>query len=130
MGTFVSSSFMYASGRDWARLGLLMLNDGIWRGKRLLPRGWLAYSLHPTAGAPDQRYGALIWLKLPRSDHLGEPPMPDDVFYMLGHEQQIVAVVPSRDLVIERLGLTRALGAWDHASALAPIVAAFPNKRP
>ena len=52
--------------------------------------------------------------------------MPEDACYFLGYEQQIVAIVPSRDLVIVRLGLTQYQGAWDHAKDLAPIVAAFP----
>jgi len=69
-----------------------------------------------------------MWLKLPESDALGEPPMPEDAYYFLGHEEQIVAIVPSRDLVIVRLGLTQKGGDWDHARDLAPIVAAFPVK--
>jgi CubicO group peptidase (beta-lactamase class C family) len=125
-GTLVSSTSMYASARDWARLGLLFLNDGVWQGRRLLPEGWVRYSLTPTQVAPDARYGAHVWLKLPQSPGLGEPPMPEDAYYMLGHDQQIVAVVPSRDLVIVRLGLTRDGSAWDHARDLAPIVHAVP----
>jgi CubicO group peptidase (beta-lactamase class C family) len=125
-GTFVASSFMYASARDWARLGLLYLNDGVWHGRRLLPEGWVSYSLTPTRGAPDARYGAHVWLKLPQSPGLGEPPMPDDAYYMLGHDQQIVAVVPSRDLVIVRLGLTREESAWSHARDLAQIMRVVP----
>ena len=50
--------------------------------------------------------------------------MPEDAYYFLGYEQQIVAIVPSRDLVIVRLGLTQYQGAWDHAKDF--IVAAFP----
>jgi CubicO group peptidase (beta-lactamase class C family) len=125
-GTFVGSTFLYASARDWARLGLFYLRDGVWQGRRLLPEGWVSYSLTPTQVAPDAHYGAHIWLKLPLSPGLGEPPMPEDAYYMLGHDQQIVAVVPSRDLVIVRLGLTRAGSAWDHARDLAPIVHAVP----
>ncbi len=124
-GTFVGSSFMYASARDWARLGLLFLRDGIWHGRRLLPEGWIAYTRMPTQVAPDGRYGANVWLKLSSSPQLGEPPMPEDAYYMLGYDQQIVAIVPSRDLVIVRLGLTRDAKAWDHAKELAPIVLAF-----
>lgn len=126
-GTFVGSSFMYASARDWARLGLFLLRDGIWQGRRLIPEGWMAYTLTPTETSPDDRYGAHVWLKLPDSPQLGEPPMPEDAYYMLGYGQQIVAVVPSRDLVIVRLGLTRDESAWDHAHELAPIVRAFPR---
>lgn len=125
-GTFVASSLMYASARDFARLGLLYLRDGVWRGERLLPEGWLAYTLTPAGHAPEQSYGAHMWLKLPLSEGHGEPPMPDDAFYFLGHEEQIVAVVPSRDLVVVRLGRTMKGGDWDHARDLSPIVAAFP----
>lgn len=128
VGTYVGSTFMYASARDWARLGLLFLRDGLWQGRRLLPEGWVAYSLTPTPGAPDARYGAHVWLKLPDSPQLGEPPMPEDAYYMLGYDEQVVAVVPSRDLVIVRLGLTREGGTWDHARDLAPIVQAFPPR--
>ena len=72
----------------------------------------------PTKDAPDARYGVHVWLKLPESPGLGEPPMPEDAYYMLGYDEQVVAVVPSRDLVIVRLGLTRDEGAWDHARDL------------
>jgi CubicO group peptidase (beta-lactamase class C family) len=127
-GTFVGSSLLYASARDYARLGLLFLNDGVWRGERLLPEGWIAYTLTPTRTL-DESYGAQMWLKLPESAGYGEPPMPDDAFYFLGHDEQIVAVVPSRNLVIVRLGLTQEGGDWDHARDLAPIVGAFPQAR-
>jgi len=125
-GTFVGSSLLYASARDYARLGLLFLYDGVWQGERLLPEDWVAYTLTPTKSLSDGSYGAQMWLKLPESDGLGEPPMPDDAFYFLGHDEQIIAIVPSRDLVIVRLGHTQAGGDWDNARDLAPIVAAFP----
>jgi len=125
-GTFVGSSLMYASARDWARLGLLFLQDGVWWGQRLFPDDWVVYSRGPTRTVPDGSYGAHIWLKLPQSDALGVPPMPEDAYYFLGHDQQIVAIVPSRDLVIVRLGLTQRGGVWDHAKDLAPLVQAFP----
>jgi hypothetical protein len=126
-GTFVGSSLLYASARDYARLGLLYLQDGLWQGARLLPESWLAYTLTPTAHALDASYGAHMWLKLPLSEGHGEPPMPGDAFYFLGHDEQIIAVIPSRELVLVRLGLTRKGGDWDHARDLAPIIAAFPE---
>jgi CubicO group peptidase (beta-lactamase class C family) len=119
---------MYASARDWARLGLLFLRDGVWQGRRLLPEGWVGYTTTPTQKSPDGRYGAHFWLKLPDSPNLGEPRMPEDAYYMLGYDQQIVAVIPSRDLIIVRLGLTRKAKAFDHASELAPIMEAFPRR--
>jgi CubicO group peptidase (beta-lactamase class C family) len=102
-------------------------------GQRLLPERWVADSLKPAPHAPDARYGAQVWLKLdqgPASDspELGEPPFPEDAYYMLCHDGQTVAIVPSRDLVIVRLGLTRYEGAWDPANELAPIVNAFPPR--
>jgi hypothetical protein len=128
-GTFIGSSFLYASARDWARLGLLFLRDGVWLGNRLLPEGWVAYSLTPTPQSPEDQYGAQVWLKLVESPGLGEPPMPDDAFYMLGYDGQVVAMVPSRDLVVVRLGLTPESGDWDNARDLAPLVNAFPAGR-
>jgi hypothetical protein len=129
-GTFAASSFLYATARDFARLGLLFLHDGVWQGTRILPAGWVDYSLTPTKLSPDDEYGAHIWLKLPESSHGGEPPMPADAYYMLGHDEQVVAIVPSRDLVIVRLGLTREGGDWDSARDFAPIVSAFPLTAP
>jgi CubicO group peptidase (beta-lactamase class C family) len=124
-GIFVGSSYVYASARDWARFGLLYLQDGVWRGKRLLPEGWVADSIEPTCSAPFAQYGWQIWLKLDESPSLGEPPFPEDAYYMQGHDGQVVAIVPSLDLVIVRLGFSPEKGAWDHARDLAPILEAF-----
>jgi hypothetical protein len=124
-GTFVGSSLMYASARDWARLALLFAQNGIWQGTSLLPPDWVAYSLTPTPEAPAKEFGAHVWLKLPESE---QSSLAADAFYLLGFDQQIVAIIPSRDLIIVRLGLTRRGGAWDHARDLAPIVRSFPPK--
>ncbi len=70
-GTFIGASFMYASARDWARLGLLFLRDGVWHGRRLLPEGWVAYTLTPTQRSPNAEYGAHVWLKLPELTAIG-----------------------------------------------------------
>lgn len=129
-GTFIAASSLYASARDWARLGLLFLRGGEWFGEQILPEDWVAYSLMPTPQSPEDEYGAQMWLKLSESENFGEPPMPEDAYYMLGHDQQIVAVVPSRDLVVVRLGLTRKAGDWDNARDLAPLVKAFPARAP
>ncbi len=127
-GTLVAASFMYASARDWARLGLLFLQDGVWQGRRLLPEGWVAYTLTPASTAPDARYGAHMWLKIPDARDLGEPPMPEESYYMLGYDQQVVAVIPSRDLVLVRLSLSHDKDLSELARSLAAIVDAFPAK--
>lgn len=135
VGTFVSSAFLYASARDWARLALLYLRDGVWDGQRLLPEGWVGNSLKATRESPEQQYGAQLWLKLPEWAGPDGPLMPSDTYFMLGRDAyymlgfhgQVVAIVPSRDLVIVRLGLTRDDGrsiAWE----LAPLVRAFPAR--
>jgi len=129
-GIFVGSSLIYATARDFARLGLLFLQDGVWQGRPLLPDDWMVYSRAPARALADGSYGAHLWLRLPLSPRLGVPPMPEDAYYFLGHEEQIVAIVPSRDLVIVRLGLTQKGGAWDNARDLAPIVEAFPPRVP
>ena len=128
-GTFMGASFLYASARDWARLGLLFLQNGKWQGTQLLPQGWAAYTTRPTPQAPHDDYGAQVWLKLKDSPGLGEPPLPEDAFYMNGFDGQIVAMVPSRALVVVRLGLTPKGGDWEPARDLAPLVSAFPEQR-
>ncbi|MFZ0397659.1 MAG: serine hydrolase [Methyloceanibacter sp.] len=128
-GTIVAASFMYASARDWARLGLLFQQDGTWQGRRLLPEGWVAYTLTPASAAPDGRYGAHMWLKIPEARDLGEPPMLEESYYMLGYDQQVIAVIPSRELVLVRLGLSHDNDSTELARNLAAIVRAFPAKR-
>ena len=71
-GTFVGSSFMYATPRDWARFGLLCLNDGVWHAERILPERWMKYSTTPTPKAPMRKYGAQFWL------NAGDPGNPSE----------------------------------------------------
>jgi hypothetical protein len=115
-GTFVGSSFIYATARDWARFGQLYVQDGVWRGERLLPEGWVAYSCSPARQSPDQRYAAHFWLSVasdfdsPTKDKL----LPSDTFHAIGRSGQFVTIIPSREIVIVRLGLTKQKGAWQH----------------
>jgi CubicO group peptidase (beta-lactamase class C family) len=124
-GTFVASSFMYATARDWARFGLLYLGDGIWNGDRILPEEWVAYSRTPAPADAERAYGAHIWLKVPEEYHGSNATLPDDAFHAAGHEAQFVTVVPSRDLVIVRLGKTRYPQAWDHTRFVRDVVDAL-----
>jgi len=81
----------------------------------------------PTAG--EGAYGLHLWLKLPMSAQGGEPPLPEDAYYMLGHEGQIVAIIPSLDLVVVRMGLARKPDALKPAELLSSIAAVFSQKR-
>lgn len=107
-GTFIGSSFMYATARDWAKLGLLYLNDGAANGDRLLPEGWSLYASAPAA-ASDGFYGAQFWLNRPGADGRPNyvPGVPDDAYMMAGHEGQYVLIAPDKRLVIVRTGMTR-----------------------
>jgi CubicO group peptidase (beta-lactamase class C family) len=127
-GTFVGSSFMYATVRDWARFGLLYLRKGRWDGKQVLDEAWINYTLTPTPGSGGL-YGAYFWLRMTpafksREDHL----LPPDAYFASGHEGQVITIVPSRHLVVVRLGLSRLPHAWDHASFIARLLEVFPGR--
>ena len=127
-GTFVGSSYMYASARDWARLGQLYLNDGMWNGKRILAAGWVAYSTTPAAADTTGGYGAQVWINRGTAGGVRPfPHLPADAFFFLGHDQQNVAIIPSRGLVAVRLGYTPTRG-WDLDRFLNGVLAALPAK--
>jgi CubicO group peptidase (beta-lactamase class C family) len=126
-GTFVGSSFMYASARDWARIGLLYANDGVWKGdQRILPEGWVDYSRTPAptaAKATEKRHGAHFWLGFVNPANL--PDLPEGIFHMSGHEGQFVTIIPEEKLVVVRLGLTLHPGAWKQEEFVAKILNAL-----
>lgn len=108
-GTFVASSYGWASARDWARFGLLYLNDGLWMGERILPEGWVTYSTTPAPAAPSQEYGAQIWLNRGSKEDATfcrYPGLPAEAYVFDGFEENSVVVIPSRKTVIVRLGVT------------------------
>ncbi|PIR19044.1 MAG: serine hydrolase, partial [Elusimicrobia bacterium CG11_big_fil_rev_8_21_14_0_20_64_6] len=126
-GTFVGSSFLFATARDWARFGWLYAQGG----RNILPSNWAAFGTTPTPQAPDGKYGAHWWLKL--SPELGgsKPEasrIPPDAFHALGHEGQCLTIIPSRKLVVVRLGLSIDIKAWNHAAFLADVLEALPTK--
>ena len=108
-GTFVGSSYGYASARDWARFGLLYLNDGVWNGEAILPSGWVKYSVTPAPAADMGKYGAQWWLNAgdAHNPQLRKyPALPADAFWADGFEEQYAMVIPSKKLVIVRLGVS------------------------
>jgi len=123
-GTFVGSSFMYATARDWATLGQFYLQDGVWNGRRLLPEGWVRYSTTPAPHAPHGEYGAHFWLKLDDSPAATASTLPADAFHGIGFEGQYLSIVPSQRLVVVRLGLTREGKAWRQGEFLARVIEA------
>ncbi len=98
-GNFVMTGFDYGTARNWARLGLLYLQDGVWQGERVLPAGWVDFVRTPAPGWPDRNYGGQFWLNT-RSEF----SLPTDTYSMYGGGEQRVFIVPSADLVIVRMG--------------------------
>ena len=108
-GTFVGSSYSFATARDWARFGLLYLNDGVWNGEAILPAGWVKYSTTPAPAADLGKYGAQWWLNAgdPHNQQLRKyPDLPPDTYWADGFEEQYVMVIPSKKLVIVRIGVS------------------------
>ncbi len=128
-GVFVASSFMYATPRDWARLALLYLNDGVWNGESILPRGWVDYVRKPTPAAPSGKYGAHFWLNAGEGSDPSTRPwgeLPQDLYRMDGFEGQYAVIVPSRNLIIVRLGLTQGQASFPIRELVAATLAALP----
>lgn len=101
-GNFLTQGYVLASGRDWARLGNLYLQDGIWKGERILPEGFVKFaSTVAPAWQMDQNpeYGGFFWI-----NGVNRLPIPKDAFFMGGAGNQFAIIVPSHDLVIVRLG--------------------------
>lgn len=108
-GTFVGSSFSFATARDWARFGLLYMQDGMWNGERILPEGWVQYTTTPAPAAPQGKYGAHFWLNAGDPAHPEDrlyPSAPKDMFWADGYEGQNVFIMPSQKLVVVKLSLT------------------------
>ncbi len=109
-GTFVGSSFCFATARDWARFGLLYLNNGMFNGQQILSPDWVKQSVTPSSVAEQGEYGFQWWLnkgKAGRREKRLFPTLPEDLFFADGFEGQNVFVIPSKKLVVVRLGFTR-----------------------
>ena len=118
-GLYYGSALIWATARDWARFGYLYLRDGVWDGRRVLPEGWVDFARTRGPDRNTDLYGAHWWLSA--ADGQGKPwrslitdPDLADAFHAQGHEGQIVVVVPSKDLVLVRLGLFESgPGTWE-----------------
>ena len=129
-GTFVGSSFAFLTARDWARFGLLYLQDGVWNGKPLLPPSWVNFTRQPAAGSKGS-YGGQFWLR-PTDDVVrahkakGAPQwlllFPEDTYYAHGFEEQTVVVVPSLQLVMVRTGYTKSCHDFDGATVMQAVL--------
>jgi CubicO group peptidase (beta-lactamase class C family) len=128
-GNFLTQGYEFMSGRDWARLGNLYLQDGVWNGERLLPEGFAKFvSTLAPAWEADKRpvYGGFFWI-----NGEGTFPVPKEAYYMAGAGGQTTLIIPSHDLVVVRLGHFKGAeaGGESFRKALALLMEAVPEKK-
>ncbi|MGV3697778.1 serine hydrolase domain-containing protein [Flavobacterium sp.] len=119
-GNFVGSSYGWATARDWARFGQLYLNKGNWNGEQIFDESWAGYVASAT-NTSNGRYGAQFWL----NDGGFFPDVPKDMYYCSGYQGQMVAIIPSKDLVIVRMGLSED---FNFNGFLSDIIRSFNNR--
>ncbi|MEM8858948.1 MAG: 6-aminohexanoate hydrolase, partial [Chloroflexota bacterium] len=123
---FVGSSLIFASARDWARFGQLLLQDGQWQGEHLLPEGWVEYMTSPNSTTNGGWYSnGFIWLG-ETGWNMGVE-IPADDYWLNGFDGQYVVVIPSEDLVIVRMGLTQNGGFHVRPDFVGAILQALPD---
>ena len=99
-GNFILTGYDFGSARDWARFGLLHLWDGVFLGDRVLPEGWVDFISTPAPADESKGYGGLWWLNRGGA----RSRVPEDAFWAAGYMGQTTMVIPSRDMVVVRLG--------------------------
>ena len=114
-GNYVGSSYAWATARDWAKLGLLYLHKGNWNGTQVFNASWADYTAKPTS-ASENEYGAQFWTNT--DSYMRDAPK--DMYYADGYHGQRVFIIPSKDLVIVRTGLTQKnrTGSYDFMNTL------------
>lgn len=127
-GTFIGSSMVWATARDWAKLGEFLRNSGSVRGAQVVPRGWIDFMRKPSPRNPG--YGAQVWLNRPQPD--GDPVLfpgrlSPAVFGCVGHLGQYVIVDPDRKLTLVRLGHSTAEQRAVVRDRMARIIEIFPK---
>ncbi|AZO12195.1 MULTISPECIES: serine hydrolase [unclassified Mesorhizobium] len=127
-GTFVGSSYLYATARDWARFGQFLLQGGVWNGTQILPAGFVDWMRQPASASKVYGKGQ-VWIEGPGDE---ESPgagiaagLPNDTYWMEGHDGQTVAIIPSEQLVVVRLGLTPAKLGYRPQTMVAALVKAL-----
>ena len=122
-GNFLLSGYDYGTARNWARLGLLYLRDGLWNGQRMLPDGFVKFVSTPAPAWRRPKYGGQFWI-----NGAGQWNLPREAFFMSGAGGQHTFIVPSHDLVVVRMGHQRGapVGSKLLNQSLAAIVAAIP----
>lgn len=98
-GNFIMTGYDFGTARNWARLGLLYLQDGMWQGQRVLPEGWTKFVSTPAPAWKRPVYGGLFWIN---GD--GAWKLPKETYLMAGAGGQNVWIDPAHQLVVVRMG--------------------------
>ncbi|MEX2272235.1 MAG: serine hydrolase [Vicinamibacterales bacterium] len=122
-GNFLITGYDYGTARNWARIGMLYLQDGVWQGERILPEGWSTFVSTPAPAWKRPEYGGFFWLNRVNTWNL-----PPETYFAAGAGGQNTWIVPSHDLVIVRMGHMRGQGPARSATnkALALVLQALP----
>ncbi len=125
-GNFLLSGYDYGTARNWARLGMLYVQDGVWQGQRMLPEGFARFVSTPAPAWKRKEYGGQFWV-----NGEGQWNLPRDAYFMSGAGGQHVFIVPSHDLVVVRMGHQRGAPAGTKTlnQSLAALVAAVDASR-
>jgi CubicO group peptidase (beta-lactamase class C family) len=100
-GNYVASSYAWATARDWAKFGLLYLNNGNWNGEELFTKKWVDYATTPTPTS-NGAYGAQFWLNAEKQ----LKDVPKNMYFADGYQGQRVYILPDQELVVVRFGLS------------------------
>ena len=130
-GTLLGGSFCHATARDWTSFGQLYLDSGVVAGRQVVSPAWVAFVRTPSPAEPG--YGGQFWLNRARTGKdaaLFPEQGPLDAYAAIGHLGQYVLVVPSKRLVVVRLGKTQDEVLQPVRTALGRLVNAYPNAPP
>ena len=129
-GTMLGGSLCHATARDWARFGQMYLDNGVVAGRQVVPPAWVSFVRTPSL--TDGGYGGHFWLNRPRPEGRDEALFPQagppDAFAAIGHLGQYVVIVPSKRLVVVRLGKTQDEELGPVRQALGRLVSVFPGE--
>jgi CubicO group peptidase (beta-lactamase class C family) len=122
-GNFQLTGYDFGTARNWARIALLYLRDGVWDGERLLPEGFVDFVSTPAPAWSEPVYGGLFWI-----NGTSAMPIPETAYYASGGGGQRTIIIPSHDLAVVRLGHFRGSGPGMNTlnEALALLMTAIP----